>query len=146
MSSGYKDFLSSPFFPRYGSLSNDVYALSSVNAGILTTLFDVTQRCIVKGFYIVLYTDQKQAQGDIYIIVDGNTLVWSLYNEGFTQSKPVDSILGIKAGPADPSSPYYSIVVDKDINVGSSFKVEILTDLNGTAFDVEGSLLYYPVE
>lgn len=143
---GYKDFLSSPFFPRYGTIS----LLSTIgeNIPVLSNkdIFDLTGRMIVNHLYLNFAYNIAAIGPGLTLTVDGNIIFEASLPRYYEAPYGLVAFSPLRIISNSTDGTYYTVGWDETIHVGDSIKMNIVNDDGTYPYNVYTIMTYYPVE
>lgn len=146
MAIGYKDFLSSPIFPRYGLLNIYSKVNIAIGGGTNTPIFSFTGRALIEG--IVVYTGELPLVDTplIQYVIDGNSYKVPVYGFAYDNRSAVMPLFNphVAYVNVENNDVYFTLL--ESFHVGQSISLLWSDELNTGTYYINVAVKYYPVE
>lgn len=146
MAIGYKDFLSSPIFPRYGLLN--IYSKDNIAIAQQTNtlIYSFTGRALIEG--ISVYTGQLPLTSEpvIQYVIDGNSYTVPVYGFAYDNTNQVIPLFNphVTYVNIENNDIYFALL--ELFHVGQSISLLWSDQQNTGTYYINLAVKYYPVE
>ena len=143
MSQGYKDFLTTPFFPSYGILDLCNFGLYTILQGQTFPIAIVNNKAIIVS--MVLYFSQGATSGStgITVAIDNTGDLYNTLSDMLGGNRSQLSLIGLSV-IYSPSGGSVVLASNLSFNISSKMTIYV-SNASSTALSVYAKVLYYPI-